>query len=183
MESCTPCSPGTFSEASMATNASTCLPCGEGTVSPNSGADACIPCENSVSSTDRLYCVCQPGYFKNGSSCDACLPGSYSNSTDAPQCRQCEAGTFSEGPASTFCEACLNGTVASSGAAQCTPCSLESIPSEDGSVCICNQFHRTVQVDPLVCELMRERTVASFAFDVTTGLNCANGSAGMCIAL
>jgi hypothetical protein len=98
---CSPCVPGTYSNA---TNMTSCLQCGTGKFSGNEASN-CTECEAGTFSA------------VNGSAtCIGCEAGKYSSESGASACRKCPAGKYlnSEGnDDETDCVACVGGNVTS----------------------------------------------------------------------
>jgi len=95
-----------------------CISCGTGKYKTFTGCNHC----NAISDEDCE--ICQAGYYSTVigriDPCDACTPGSYSES-QASTCLLCPAGTIS-GPGASTCTSCPLGYISPSNASQCTPC-------------------------------------------------------------
>jgi hypothetical protein len=136
---CQSCSPGTFSTAIGAANASTCQGCQAGAYLIM-GAYACQLCSPGTFSTaiggvNASTCqVCQAGTFstqEGGVSCSLCLAGSFSPQS-ATTCESCLAGAYTTGSGSGNCSLCDAGTYSLGGAEECTPCGVGLFNNERG---------------------------------------------------
>ena len=112
LASCTLCRAGKFSDNYEAQSESECQPCAVGTFQNKAGSSFCYDCpENSHSAPGSTSCLCNAGYFADGteSSCRACADNAYSpaGSNDASAC-SCRAGYVGDGVSS--CDACAPGT-------------------------------------------------------------------------
>jgi len=116
--------------------------CVEGTVL-NYGTNLCEAClADSTFIPSLSMCLCNPGFFLNGTLCSQCPAGATSSSYGSTQCENCTAGWYA--PAgSTACSFCSFGSYATSpGSGACTPCpqlmtTLE-VATTDLSACVCD---------------------------------------------
>ena len=112
---CVACQSGKFRSDQDDVHCSDCGSCGANEqVSEICRADAdiqCIPCQaNSYSpagATEPALCICNAGYFLNGSECDKCPIGFYRNdiSQNGP-CQPCADGLFADALGSEICLPC-----------------------------------------------------------------------------
>lgn len=77
--------------------------------------------------------ACAPGNFLNGSPCEPCLPGTYSDVQDATVCTQCAAGTSTALTGATICSPCGKGSYSDAGATECSSCNSGTFAGVDGS--------------------------------------------------
>jgi len=128
---CSPCPPGSVSDADSATACTPCAPgysqgagglqtcdaCPSGTFSGEAGAVACSPCApgwTTRGATGQAACEqCPEGTEVQGNECAPCLPG-YWALPGMPVCLACPRGTYAS----------------SSGAAECTPCQFGTTVDE-----------------------------------------------------
>jgi hypothetical protein len=124
-----------------------CAKCPVSTYKDWNGQGSCLDCpENSTSpagSKSQTNCVCQPGFYKDGVSCEACPIGLFSKDAQLP-CQACAAGTFSTSKASTSCTVCPAGKFSESytgyGRAVCESCpeySISPVGSQLLTNCTC----------------------------------------------
>jgi hypothetical protein len=135
---CSPCVPGTYSNA---TNMTSCLQCGTGKFSGNEASN-CTECEAGTFSA------------VNGSAtCIGCEAGKYSSESGASACRKCPAGKYNPDTLgnnnSSKCVDCAAGTYSNASgiadAASCLQCPDNS-GSPSGSTlvdkCVCNEGYQ-----------------------------------------
>jgi len=123
--SCTKCSPNTVSAAIEATSESTCQPCSPGYF-PNSLQTACTSCGNADSgctacsnSSAVAECLsCAEGFALNNGACTVCNNGNYLANPGASSCTACPTGTFTDASQQGYsqCIACPAGSGPYSGA-------------------------------------------------------------------
>ena len=97
LTACTPCGAGTFSGATAANSAGTCILCVAGTYSPTSGAISSATCTG-----------CAAGYFATGL-------GEISSTV----CGQCVAGKFAGSVGSSTCTSCPDNSKSQAGVSVC----------------------------------------------------------------
>ena len=95
-EQCTPCPANTFSTATAARYAATCVPC--------------IP--NAVSASASVACACDVGFSAEGAACVACALGKYKRDVGPTACTVCPANSVNLTNSSEGC-ACAAGAEAS----------------------------------------------------------------------
>ncbi len=94
-----------------------------------------LPCKScfdsptrSIANDNHTKCVCQKGssgQSGNGTNCNECAAGRYTNTTNELTCISCTAGTFQNEGAQTSCLLCSPGSYTNtSGQIQCTDCSV-----------------------------------------------------------
>ena len=140
-EPCIPCSPGTYSEATMQ---QTCKLCPAGTFGSSAGlatsacSGACASC--AAGSTLAAAAICPAGFASGGTGvCSSCSPGTYSLA-GAPSCTLCPPGTFggaaglSTAACSGACTGCPAGTAIPPQAAalSCVPADERAVPAALG---------------------------------------------------
>jgi hypothetical protein len=154
---CSPCVPGTYSNATDMTSclqcgtgkfsgnkASNCTECEAGTFSAVNGSATCIGCEagkfsDAVGASLASTCVdCRAGKYSAADAstvCINCTAGKFSDAVGASvasTCADCGAGKYSAADASTFCTNCTAGTYSNASgiahAASCLQC-----PDNSGS--------------------------------------------------
>ena len=80
---------------------------------PCGNQDACL-CDTFAKCASeqewRHTCTCVSGYGGNGTSCNACQPGSWKAEEENAPCDQCDAGTFSNVSAALECQTCPANT-------------------------------------------------------------------------
>ncbi len=141
---CANCAAGTYSDAG-ATSCETCL---SGTYSV-AGSSTCTPCPTgySTSTSGSPECdVCADGYQRNGSNCEICPAGSYSNNYSwwlgslSSQCTLCPKGKYSISDGSAYCTECPTGyTTSGTGSTSESACSeCDDGYTKIGSECIPN---------------------------------------------
>jgi len=120
--SCTPCPPGSFTNASGSVS---CALCPAGTASGiigASSASACKPCPvGYVASSGSTTCVaCSAGSapLPDQSACSLCPIGMYASAA-ALSCTFCPANTFSNTQGAPTCTSCSSGMVSAGGASYC----------------------------------------------------------------
>lgn len=143
---CVPCAAGFFSPCPEA-----CEPCPSWTYAPSSGLSACLACAicptSSVSSCGVLsqgQCLpCPLGTFArstttvHASTCNTCVPGTYSASNVATTCTTCIQGTYAPAVSASACNVCANGTyVNSTGANACEVCPNGTYSYAKATVCL-----------------------------------------------
>ena len=144
---CTPCSMGTYSTATGATNSSTCIACAVGTYSASVASSSCTQCtagtaSNVTAATSNATCqVCTPGTYSTllvaSSTCTGCPSGKFSalpGASSASNCSSCPSGSFSLASAPN-CTFCLAGTFSSSSSSNCTSCPSGSYSNTSSSNC------------------------------------------------
>jgi hypothetical protein len=129
---CSMCAGGLYSTAEGATDVETCQPCSEGTWSEE-GSPTCSLCptnSNSPSrSTLRTHCTCNAGATgPDGETCELCLAGKYKTANGTVACTDCIAGKFSATTGATASSTCVN----------CSSNSVSSIGSILSTSCLCN---------------------------------------------
>ena len=131
---CTLCPLGSFSNVS---GASDCYFCDPGSFTGELGLTECQTCTRGVAmmmgstsceicwsgtgpNANRDNCIeCDPGYFSDSGTCEACAAGKYADWPGSMECYDCWQGTYSNG---TFCVDCPAGRSSSDGASSCTQC-------------------------------------------------------------
>ncbi len=76
------------------------------------------------------YLQCPPGQASMDGGCVDCIPGTFTETFDAPVCKACEYGTYS-GEAASRCESCEVGR-SGLGIAPCTECPIGTAQSASG---------------------------------------------------
>ncbi|CAN0050348.1 unnamed protein product [Ectocarpus sp. 6 AP-2014] len=139
-ETCTDCQAGSYKTA-VGNDVSLCVPCPEGTYSPQTGgtsSDVCIPCEagtyseTSGAGSSSTCLPCPSGTFsaKTGlfeaELCGSCPAGYYSEdeagATSMDVCLPCSSGKYSSEPgasSSRACEPCPDGFSSLGGSHEC----------------------------------------------------------------
>ncbi|CAN0508575.1 unnamed protein product, partial [Ectocarpus sp. 12 AP-2014] len=139
-ETCTDCQAGSY-KTTVGNDVSLCVPCPEGTYSPQTGgtsSDTCIPCEagtysgTSGAGSSSTCLPCPSGTFsaKTGlfeaELCGSCPAGYYSEdeagATSMDVCLPCSSGKFSSEPgasSSRACESCPDGFSSLGGSHEC----------------------------------------------------------------
>ncbi len=91
----------------------------------------------AVTNCQSISCSCSPGYFYNGSSCQACSVGYYSPGGYAvASCTICPSGTFSNTTASPNCTTCPLGSQSGSGSSVCQQCPVNYYNNVSGGSCL-----------------------------------------------
>lgn len=163
---CTACSPGRFSTAVQATEATTCQSCPQGTFSDLGGLASASGC---------AYCpIGRAGLAPGGASladCEPCGPGTYSPAPGLGECTRCPAGTFlqSSGAVSVSqCELCppntYSTTLSGTNSSVCLQCpegaphadagspSLESCSADEADVtCLSGYYYDSGTEDCRPC--------------------------------
>ena len=112
--SCNDCPVGTYSAVTGLTTLESCLPCGIGKYSPSSGATHVSTCQycpasKTTDDTGNSDCECDKGYFlgADGSSCEPCDVGTYSDFIGASACVNCPEGKYRDsGSSAVECTDC-----------------------------------------------------------------------------
>ena len=127
---CELCDFGKFSNTPAASSATVCKNCVAGTYLNFLGGTSCKNCpSNSDSPIAAQSCACNPGFFGNWESCQACVAGKYKMNAGSEGCTECGAGKFSSAQAATsdtVCQQCSAGkwsdTLGASSVATCIAC-------------------------------------------------------------
>ena len=132
---CTPCSPGTRSDAGD----NGCTVCHDGAWSP--GAVVCVPCApgSAARAGDAVCSSCAPGHASvtGATTCGACAPGTYAPSGGASNCTACPNGTAAGAHGAVSCGACVAGRFSAGGAAACSPCTCAPGTACSGGANVC----------------------------------------------
>lgn len=134
---CVPCKPGTSSAAAGAATEATCVPCAQASFAPATGMAVCTPCPPRYSGTGvtgatSQHAACEPcpagtEPAPGSTHCRACQPGSVSNGT---RCTPCGAGEFASLAA---CHVCPRHSFATADQEACAPCAdREGVSCYDG---------------------------------------------------
>ncbi|KAL5267886.1 hypothetical protein ACHWQZ_G004815 [Mnemiopsis leidyi] len=127
------CDPGTFRVPSSSGDWN-CSQCPPNKYKSHKGLESfCSNCpSNTVSNSDRTFCVCPTGTFWKEPNCMKC-PTTASSVEGSKYCN-CSAGRFWEG---TACLSCPEGTASPGGALQCRKCPTGSVVLDNGKSCSC----------------------------------------------
>jgi len=130
--------------AALTSGSSACQLCGAGSLYCQGGAASSTCPAYSATTSAGSYavsqCSCVPGY--TGTTCGACVPGTFKNAYGAGACTQCPAGTssavtglngswgckpcaagsYSENAGAVVCISCADGTAAKTGSSVCVEC-------------------------------------------------------------
>eukprot|EP00931_Biecheleriopsis_adriatica_P064365 TRINITY_DN39160_c0_g1_i1.p1 TRINITY_DN39160_c0_g1~~TRINITY_DN39160_c0_g1_i1.p1 ORF type:complete len:1422 (+),score=258.12 TRINITY_DN39160_c0_g1_i1:115-4380(+) len=103
----------------------------------------CQGCEGNFVFVEAVNgCLCKAGYYKNGSSCEACHEGTMSDNPGTLQCSSCTKGFYQDERGTTTCKRCEKGShMASEKASACVPCGKNQVTLESGAdssaLCLC----------------------------------------------
>ena len=101
---CTDCPAGTYKDT---TGSAPCVACPTSYTSVSVGSRQCIACPQDSNSLDGISCLCNAGYTRYSDAlCDACVVGTYKNSTGSLACTTCPTATYSDTDAAATCMAC-----------------------------------------------------------------------------
>ena len=131
---CTACVAGTFKGAPGPATCSSCPADTYSTIVNATASSVCQACvDNSAApgaSDSPLDCICNVGYTGDGaSSCNACIAGTYKDTTGSAACTECGVNTYSV-------------TVAADSSSTCLSCDTNAVSlAGSGSPldCTCNQ--------------------------------------------
>ena len=119
-----------------------CQLCDVGFFKGNTSLVPCSPCSAGYeSSGDRSSCVaCNPGYYRNSSmtQCVSCPVSFVTSSTATSLCTMCPLGTEAN-TNQTLCVSCQSGKYRDGTMSSCASCPTGLLPSSDNSTCICSQ--------------------------------------------
>ena len=138
---CIDCDPGTYSAAQ---GASFCTDCEAGKYVQHAAAVLCINCHanshSAARSAFKMMCICNIGYSgPDGTSCEACQPGSYKMVNGSSECAPCFAGSFSSVFAASICTKCTQNahSPSSSISAQACTCNIGYSGPNGGPCTVC----------------------------------------------
>jgi hypothetical protein len=84
--------------------------------------------------------------------CDVCVPGKYSNASEASGCYGCDAGRFQGKPGLSSCDLCAPGKNSPSGQAECDLCGKRTIaPDAGSSTCLFCALNADSTDDRTIC--------------------------------
>jgi len=197
---CTYCPPGTFSDNSSLTSVSQCQICPIGYIRPYEYDNLCIPCQNSVSNSNRTTCNdcplgqeyynlncqdCSAGTFRDNTSdiCQDCSTGLYQSEVGQAFCQQCEIGRYSVA-ASTSCTDCPEGYISTSnGTENCLQCPNGKGTKNSTTECSnCTFGEETFNGQCVLCPAGKEATAVSVCSSCPYGqvTQTQNTSCGEC---
>ena len=111
-------------------NDPSCQKCGEGTAKATINnlptCTACLSNENSWNENGTMlikgvaHCTCDPGFFREGSTCQMCLPGTLKNVGGDQACSPCPEGTYQDEYGKTACKTCQANSASTPGLHRCT---------------------------------------------------------------
>ncbi len=149
--SCSACGAGYYSteggacqkcpkgQRSNSTSASTgCTNCTGSEYQDQEGQSSCKTCTSGfVSDSNRACTTCSAGTKWNGSSCENCPAGYYSNSANTTTCTACSSGTYQNETGKTSCKSCsgANEYQDSTGQSSCKTCGANSVPNASHTGC------------------------------------------------
>ena len=127
---CSPCPPGTFTDAPDSLE---CTPCRPGTVAPSEGTAECTPCSLGTFQSDPAGLVCLP-----------CPVGTSAPSPGSSECVACKLGFYGPEEALSSCIRCpFSGYANSTGSVQCSPCppftAVPYLAAQSITECACSQ--------------------------------------------
>jgi hypothetical protein len=128
--------------AALTSGSSACQLCGAGSLYCQGGAASSTCPAYSATTSAGSYalsqCSCVPGY--TGTTCGACVPGTFKNAYGAGACTQCPAGTSSAVTGlngSWGCKPCAAGSFsANAGAVACISCNPGMAAKTGSSACV-----------------------------------------------
>ncbi|KAI9917073.1 hypothetical protein PsorP6_017010 [Peronosclerospora sorghi] len=130
---CLPCPQGTHSP----NRSSKCLPCDPGTYASHTGSEKCNACPIGRFNADFGKTECQPcpvGSFGPSvglKKCKLCPPGSFTGLTGSNTCSLCPVGSIATFFGSSNCTICgIGKTTPNAGATVCTNCKEKPVHSE-----------------------------------------------------
>jgi Ca2+-binding EF-hand superfamily protein len=117
---CDDCAAGSIVD--LASAATTCTPCGAGTIAAVTGATLCDDCAAGTVAAAA-----------GATSCDDCAAGTIAAAAGSSVCTACAAGTIAAAEGSTGCADCAAGTIAATEALDaCTDCAAGTIAATGG---------------------------------------------------
>lgn len=152
-------------------NGVTCTMCPPNTFSNILGGNTCVGCPaNSKSPEGSVYphhCLCDPGYYQDGSQCIACQPGSYKGSAGPDACSTCPANATNAAASvdvtscvcvtghagvitttSDFCEECQSGFYATRDRCERCPAHTDSFARAPNVFqCYCARGYMPIHAD------------------------------------
>ena len=132
---CQKCPKG--SKANLNSAATACISCTGGEYQDLEGQISCKNCPGFVSDNNRKCTSCIAGTKWNGSTCENCPSGSFSNTANATNCTQCPKGSYQDETGKTSCKSCngINQYQNALGQTKCLECWHNSKPNANHSWC------------------------------------------------
>ena len=139
---CTACIAGTYKPT---TGSATCTNCVANTYSTEVAAtsNVCVGCaanmQSGVASDESTDCKCNKGYTGgDGTTCTACVAGTYKTTVGSQTCTNCAANTYSTALAreTSNCETCATNSQSPPGSDELIDCKCNAgYSGEDGGAC------------------------------------------------
>jgi hypothetical protein len=204
---CTACEAGTFKDA---TGPATCTNCAEDKYSTEGAAVSvatCLGCAANMQSlpgsNEVIDCKCNKGYTGNdGTTCTACIAGTYKTSVGSATCTNCAANKYSikEANPANDCDSCPSFAQSPEGSNElidcqcnagysgldggtCNACGSGKFKSSVGSAicseCTANHYQPLIaQTSATVCNYCGENSLSPPGNSLQVDCNCAPGYTG-----